>query len=107
MPRLDDDLRTVTLDLHGATVAEAERLLRATLRVATVRGRTQLRVIHGASTSDPEGHHRTIRNRLHELLRRGLLPGVTSSVAMEGMTLLGLPLGRPTDRRRILLQDVL
>jgi len=101
MPRLTDDGRTVTLDLHGATVAEAERLTRAAAREAARRGRATLRVVHGHSTTDRWGETRTIKTMLHALLDdRALAPHVAQSVRAEGHAILGLaPSARPVAAR--------
>lgn len=103
--RLDDDGSTVTLDLHGVTVDDAERLIRHAVRAAASRGRGRLTVIHGASTSDTRFRNRTIRHALYDLLDHGALPEVTSEFRNEGSCLLGLAAG-PTDSRRITLADV-
>ncbi len=60
-PTLLDDGRRITLDLHGATVDEAERLIRRTARLAAERGRSQLTVVHGTSSSSRLYRNRTIR----------------------------------------------
>ncbi len=100
-PRLDDDGQTVTLDLHGARVAEAERLIVAAVVAAARHGRRTLRVVHGHSTTDPWGETRTIKSALHRLLDGGALsPHVTQSVRGEGHLLLGLaPAPRPLAAR--------
>ncbi len=91
MPRLTDDGRLVTLDLHGATVDEAERLARAAVREAARRGRATLRLVHGHSTTDRWGEARTIKTMLHALLdARALAPHVAQSVRAEGHVVLGL-----------------
>lgn len=107
MPHLHDDGRQVTLDLHGAAVAEAERLVTAAVRAAHRRGRASVRVVHGASTSDPTFRNRTVRHALLDLLDGGALDAwVVDEVVGEGSTLLGLGLGRPADPRRLTLRDV-
>lgn len=91
MPRLDDDGQTVTLDLHGARVDEAERLAAAAVVEAARRGRRTLRLVHGHSTTGRRGEERTIKTALHAMLDRGLFRGhVTQSVRGEGHVLLGL-----------------
>jgi len=101
VPRLDDDGHAVTLDLHGARVDDAERLVRAVVREAARRGRTVLRVVHGHSTTDPAGGSRTIKTMLLGLLDGGALaPDVTSALRSEGHVLLGLaPSMRPAPGR--------
>lgn len=107
MPRLTDDGRTVTLDLHGATVAEAERLTRAAAREAARRGRATLRIVHGHSTTDRWGEARTIKTMLHALLDdRALAPHVAQSVRAEGHVLLGLAPAPRTVPARLTLADL-
>lgn len=107
-PRLDDDGHAVTLDLHGATVAEAERLALAAAVEAARRGRSTLRLVHGHSTTGALGGDRTIKAVLHDLLDRGAFhPHVVQSVRGEGHLLLGLaPSPRPV-AGRIRLLDLL
>lgn len=103
--RLHDDGQAVTLDLHGATVNEAEGLIRRTVRLAATRGRSRLTVIHGASTSDRRYRNRTIRHTLYDLLDDGALDEVTSEFRNEGSCLLGLA-AAANDPRRITRADV-
>ena len=106
MPRLADDGRAVTLDLHGATVDEAERLTRAAVREAARRGRATLRVVHGHSTTDRWGEARTIKSMLHDLLdARELAPHVAQSVRAEGRVLLGLAPAARSVPARLTLAD--
>lgn len=103
--RLHDDGHSVTLDLHGVTVSEAEQLIQRTVRLAAARGRGRLTVIHGASTSDQRYRNRTIRHALYDLLDDDALPEVTSEFRNEGSCLLGLASGGH-DSRRLSLKDV-
>jgi DNA-nicking Smr family endonuclease len=105
-PRLTDDGSTVTLDLHGASVEEALRLVRRTAALAARRGRTTLRVVHGASTSDPRARNRTIRHALHDLLDDGGLPEARSAFRDEGHVLIGLGVPARRDPTPIRLQDL-
>ena len=107
MPRLSDDGRTVTLDLHGARLHDAERLIRRVAALASEHGRHQIKVIHGASTSSAVYRNDTIRHTLYDLLDDGALDAwVTDYVRFEGHALLSLPLtGRP-DTRRITMRDL-
>lgn len=106
MPSLRDDDRIVMLDLHGSTVREAEDLLYATLREAARRGRGQVTVIHGASTSDPRYRNRTIKHTLYDLLDRGALPAVTGALRQEGRTVLSLDVTATRDPTPLRLRDV-
>jgi len=104
-PQLRDDGTTVTLDLHGLTVDEAIDVTYATLRLAQDRGRAQMKVIHGRSTS--HGGRRTIKQELYGLLNRGALGSNGSNVMRRaGHFILALDLTGHTDRTRIRLRDV-
>ena len=98
-PSLSDNGHTVTLDLHGASVDEAVRLVEALIVQAARHGRATVKIIHGTSTSE-SGERRTIKNAV----RRHLADGdydrhVASSHLDEGSILLGLaPAPRPTQR---------
>ena len=107
MPSLHDDGRTVTLDLHGSTVHEAEDLLYTTLREAARRGRGQVTVIHGTSTSDARYRNRTIKHALYDLLDQGVLPAVTGALRQEGRTVLSLDVTATRDPTPLRLRDVL
>ncbi|NNF58289.1 MAG: Smr/MutS family protein [Rhodothermaceae bacterium] len=106
MPRLSDDGSTVTLDLHGARVEEALALVRRVIDAARVRGRSAVRVVHGASTSDPLTRNRTIKHALYDELDDGGLPGITDAIRFEGETLLSLPPGAPRNPSRLRLLDL-
>ncbi len=107
LPRLQDDGHTVTLDLHGVRVDEAERFIRRAAALAADRGRHRLTVIHGASTSSELYRNRTIRHRLYDLLDDGALDvWVTSELRLDGSALLGLDTARPSDPRRLTLRDI-
>mgnify|MGYP006272482077 CR=1 FL=1 len=104
-PNLTDDGTTVTLDLHGLTVDEALDVTYATLRLAQSRGRAQMKVIHGQSTSGR--HRRTIKQALHALLDRGALGSNGANVMRRpGHFILALDLTGTTNARRIRLRDV-
>ena len=105
-PRLTDDGTAVTLDLHGATVDEGLRLVRRAAALATERGRATLRVVHGASTSDPRARNRTLKHALHDLLDEGGLPEAQHDFRAEGDTLIGLRLGARRDPAKITLIDL-
>jgi hypothetical protein len=105
MPSLDDDGSTVTLDLHGATVEEAIDMTYATLRLAEARGRKQLKLIHGSSTTAPG--RRTIKTELRSLLNNGPLAArATNVLKSRDYVLLSLDLTSSPDPARIRLQDV-
>lgn len=107
IPHLQDDGHTVTLDLHGVRVDEAERFIRRTAALAAERGRHRLTVIHGASTSSALYRNRTIRHRLYDLLDDGALDAwVTSELRREGSTLLGLDRARSSDPQPLTSRDI-
>jgi hypothetical protein len=101
VPRLDDDGHAVTLDLHGARVADAERLVQDVVGEAARHGRSTLRIVHGHSTTDPLGGSRTIKTALLDLLDGGAFgPHVVSALRGEGHVLVGLaPAPRPAPGR--------
>ena len=99
MPHLSDDGLSVPLDLHGARVPEAEDLLLAAAELAAECGRSTLRVVHGASTTDWDGGNRTVKTAV-------LDAWVASAHHAEGAVLLGLrPLG-PPDREPLTLAEL-
>ena len=104
MPRLADDGRTVELDLHHTRLREAKTLLRQTVRLAAARGRAQVRIVHGYSTTD--GQTATIKQTVHTLLDDRAFPQVSSALRSDGSTLLALRFGRHHDPRRLTLRDV-
>lgn len=106
-PRLDDDGTTVTLDLHGVTVADALALAEATVQEAARHGRASVKLIHGASTSSQLYRNRSIKHTLYALLDRGRLDRyVTDAWRAEGHLLLSLGVTAATDVSRITLEDV-
>ena len=105
MPQLDDDGSTVTLDLHGATVDEAVDLTFSTLRLAEDRGRYQVKIIHGSSTTAPS--RRTIKSELRSLLDDGPLAGrATNVLRSRDYVVLSLDVTSANDPTRIDLHDV-
>ncbi len=89
-PRLDDDGQSVTLDLHGARVADALALARSAVAQAADHGRRTIRLVHGTSTAD-RGAERTIKGALHRALDDGEFDGVVaSSFRGESTLTLGL-----------------
>jgi DNA-nicking Smr family endonuclease len=104
-PRLDDDGQAVTLDLHGATVAEATALALRALHLAKARGRASITFVHGSSTSyDPA--RRTIKRALHDLVDDGRLVG-TQARRERNRLVLALDLTARRNPRRIRLRDVM
>lgn len=104
-PDVDDDGRVVTLDLHGATVDEAIDMTYRTLRLAEDRGRAQLKLIHGSSTTSRGT--RTIKSALHDLLDRGDLGShATNVIRSENALVLALDLTATGDPTPIRLRDV-
>ena len=104
-PTLDDDGSTVTLDLHGLSVDEALDVTYSTLRLAEIRGRSQLKVIHGSSTT--QGQRRTIKSALHDQLDRGPLGSHATNIIRSRDTLtLALDLTATSDPTPITLRDV-
>ncbi len=107
MPSLSDDGQSVTLDLHGARVDDAECMILAAARLAAERGRSRLTVIHGASTSSTLYRNRTIRHALYDLLDDGSLDRwVTDAVRFDGSALLSLSLHGQAHSQRLTLGDL-
>ncbi len=107
-PSLHDDGRSVTLDLHGASVEEALALTRRVLREAARRGRGNVKVIHGRSSSSGAHQNRTIKHALYDLLDRGALDdAVQSHWRADAYLLLSLDLAAAADPTPIRLLDVL
>ena len=106
-PTLSDDGRAVTLDLHGARTAEAEALVRSAARRAAGAGRSTLRIVHGASTTDWDGGNRTVKTAVLGLLASGALDAwITSEHRTDGAVLLGLDASGGPDRQRLTLDDL-
>ena len=105
-PSVTDSGSAVTLDLHGVRVHEAEDLVLAAAEVAAESGRSTLRIVHGASTTDWDGGNRTVKTAVLGLVDGGALdPWVASAHRTEGHVLLGLRvLGH--DARPITLSDL-
>lgn len=105
-PRLDDDGQSVTLDLHGAHVADALDLAHALVIEAARRGRSTVRLIHGTSTTDL-GTDRTIKSALYGALDDGAFDRhVTSSFRSEGLLTLGIAPSPSPRAGRIRLIDL-
>lgn len=106
-PRLNDNGRTVELDLHGATVEQALRIILRTVQQASVRGRYSVKIIHGSSTSSRFYRNRSIKNELDLILEAGDLDKYVSSTwKSDEYMLLSLHINLETDPRRITLNDV-
>ena len=106
-PTISDTGSAVTLDLHGARVHEAEDLVLRVAELAARRGRSTLRVVYGASTTDRDGANRTVKTAVLALLDAGELDDwVASEHVAEGHALFGLTLSGASDPRRITLADV-
>jgi Smr domain len=105
-PTLKDDGQTVTLDLHGASVDEAEGLALRVVAEARRRGRSSVRLIHGSSTSG--GGRQTIKSALRTLLDDGRL-GVSPGNAIAGEDTIVISLGHAgqPDPRILTLTDLL
>lgn len=103
-PTLHDDGHTVTLDLHGLTVADALDLAVKVVREAARRGRARVRLIHGSSTSSRLERNRTIKHGLHDLLDRGAFSqAVTQVWSDDDSLLLALPIVPHPDPTRLSL----
>ncbi|ACY48255.1 Smr/MutS family protein [Rhodothermus marinus] len=105
-PRLTDDGRCVVLDLHGVRLAEARPLVLRVVAEAARRGRAQVRLIHGSSTTEPQGARPTIKRMLHEMLETGAFaPHITQALPLQNELLLALDLTATPDPRPIRLAE--
>ena len=97
----------MTLDLHGASVDQAIELVRRIISRSARRGRSTLRVVHGASTSDSLARPRTIRQELYDLLDAGALSdAVVDEVRSDNHLLIGLAAGAAYDPTRLGAADL-
>lgn len=107
MPSVRDDGTSVTLDLHGATVDEAIDFTFRILYLAEERGRRQVKLIHGSSTSRGSSDRRTIKRTLYDLLENGSLGShATTSWRSRDFIVLALDVTVPSDPTRIQARDV-
>lgn len=106
-PTLSDTGSAVTLDLHGARIHEAEDLVLSAARLAASRGRSTLRVVYGASTTDRDHSNRTVKTAVLAMVDAGDLDGwIASEHISEGHATFGLALTGANDSRRIALADL-
>ncbi len=105
MPTLRDDGKTVTLDLHGARIAEALRMAQRALALARQRGRRRLDLVHGASTSEGDARRPTIRSALYDWLDAGGAAGAQPRRG-DAVLQLHLDLGARAIPQPITLRDV-
>jgi DNA-nicking Smr family endonuclease len=103
IPRVRDDLTTLEVDFHSCTVEEALALLPKTFALARDRGRSNLVIIHGSSTSDPLARNRTIKHVVQDWLS-ARFPG---QVVFEDTRTRVAFLGGSPDRRQIRLGDLM
>lgn len=106
-PALNDDGQTVTLDLHGATVDEALRLTEAVIAEAARRGRSQVRVIHGSSTSSSLYRNQTIKHALSEAVASGRFQAhIVDALQLENTLTFSLSISEQHDRRPLSMLEV-
>jgi len=105
VPSLVDDGRTVTIDLHGVPVEQAILMFERTLRLATQRGRSTVKAIHGSSTTS-SADDRTIRNELRRYLDDSRLT-IVGQTYFDDFLIVGLPLTKQIRTDRIRLTDVI
>ncbi len=106
-PSLKDDGRCVVLDLHGARVEEALALALRVVAAAQSRGRAQVQLIHGSSTTDAYGLRRTIKQALHQALKEGrFAPYVTQALTTDAALILSLDVTARPDPQRLQLAEL-
>ncbi len=107
-PSLQDNGKTVTLDLHGTAVDLARDLVLRVVREAARRGRASVKIIHGSSTSSTLHQNRTIKHEIYSLLDAGsLAPYVSSALRQDDVLLLSLSITARATAQRMFLRDVL
>lgn len=105
-PRLDDDGRSLTLDLHGARLDEALELAQAAVVEAARYGRSTVRLVHGLSTTE-RGADRTIKTELLDALYHGDFDRhATGAVRMEGVLILSIAPAPSPRPGRLTLRDL-
>lgn len=105
-PRLEDDGQSVTLDLHGVSVADALDYADHLVVQAARYGRSTVRLVHGASTAD-RGAERTIKGALHDALDHGDYDRhVTTSFKGDTVLTLGLAPAPSPRPGRLTLSDL-
>ena len=104
-PSVHDHGSLVEIDLHGARIDEAMRLIDNLFALAVLRGRTKLSIIHGASTFGTGRD--SIKERVYEAIDSGRWSPTGSVVRYEGSTAIALPtLGNRADPTPITLIDI-
>jgi hypothetical protein len=95
----------VEIDLHGARIEEAMRLIDNLMGLAVRRGRTKVSIIHGASTFGTGQD--SIKERVYEAIQSGRWSPIGSVVRFEGSTAVALPtFGHRADPTPITLIDI-
>jgi Smr domain len=100
-----DDGRSLSIDVHGCTIASALRFIRRAVFEGSWKGRSSVEVIHGMGSDDPAG---SIRGALRAALQGGEWSDHATG-HMEsggGRTVISLPLGKNPNPRRITVADL-
>ncbi len=107
MIRIEDDGQRVVVDLHGLRIERALEVADAAVIEAARRGRSTLRLVHGASSYE-RGDAHTIRSELEHAVDDGRFERhVTSVVEEETSMLLGLAPAPSPVKGRIQASDIL
>lgn len=107
--RFEDDGRVLYLDVHGCRVSDALALVRRAAQEACWRGRAQVVVVTGHSTSDDPSAP-TIKNQVQRALSSGAWDAWVSAGTWSldgGVCTLWTVIGRPENPRRVRVQDLL
>ena len=92
--KVSDNGRSVELDLHGVGVSRAIHLFDAAIKIASRRGRSTIKIIHGSSTSDVSHEASTIKLRLRDQIESGRYDDlIVSRYFSDGHLLLSLAPG--------------
>jgi hypothetical protein len=95
----------VEIDLHGARIDEAMRLIDNLIALAVRRGRTKVSIIHGSSTFGTGKD--SIKERVYGAIESGRWSPLGSVVRFEGYTAVALPtFGHRSDPTPITLIDI-
>lgn len=108
--RFTDDGTGVEVDVHGCFVADALDTIRNVVALAHKRGRQNVSVIHGVSSSARSRSAVTIKGELERLVEEGMLDRWVSGARWSsdgGRCTLWIRIGEPEDERRIVVADIL
>jgi DNA-nicking Smr family endonuclease len=105
--KIIDDGNTLTVDLHGCSLADCEDFMYNALDIAYAYGRSKVVLIHGSSTSNAHFDNDTIKHRLYKMLAANEFEEMVASYwKAEDACTIFLPVGLPHKSNKIGLSDV-